>query len=509
MPQTETKYSPDQLRAQLERWTWLDHPLLRNKLAEILSRLAATLALMPSEGTRILQIGDVPNLLTLLLSDLPSRELELVHHSPHGHQRAPILREYKLKEGLSGKQYAYWVMNTELTGLPYPDDSIDGVILEETLHRLCYDPVQAVAEMHRVLKPGGWLLLTTPNAASHLNIVDTWLARSVRSRCCFSLPGIRRILEAEHAFAVVSAEAKRLSDRNSSDIRYRSVRLLKAPWLHEEHLFVLARKARPHHLPPRAELLTCEPEMVTYLPSLLPLVFRSGTIDQDIFHQVAVNNEYRLPYRLTQDDVLIDIGAHIGAFAYAALQRGAGMVYAVEADRDNCRLAESNLQTFIEQERAKVIWGAVWRSDVNEYPLYHGGYSWKGGLANTGGGSVVWCREGEPVVTIPFDELMTEATQQGQRRIRLLKLDCEGSEWPILFTSQKLGLIDAICGEFHEISGQYDSNPDAPFQIGSYDRFTVVELERLLKGEGFRFAYERNRDESGAPTPYGLFFAQR
>ena len=47
------------------------------------------------------------------------------------------------------------------------------------------------------------------------------------------------------------------------------------------------------------------------------------------------------------------------------------------------------------------------------------------GIVNTGNGSVVWGL-GEPVAKIAFDEVVDLATNGGERRVRLLKLDCEG-----------------------------------------------------------------------------------
>ena len=76
------------------------------------------------------------------------------------------------------------------------------------------------------------------------------------------------------------------------------------------------------------------------------------------------------------------------------------------------------------------------------------------GIVNTGSGSVIW-GGGEPVAKVAFDEIVDRVTNHGERRVRLLKLDCEGAEWPILLTSQRLDLIDEICGEFHEIGGQF------------------------------------------------------
>lgn len=49
----------------------------------------------------------------------------------------------------------------DLLALPFPDGVFDGVILTEVLEH-CIDPRAAVAQILRVLKPGGLLLVTSP-----------------------------------------------------------------------------------------------------------------------------------------------------------------------------------------------------------------------------------------------------------------------------------------------------------------------------------------------------------
>src|SRR5262245_31313931 len=56
--------------------------------------------------------------------------------------------------------------NLEKDRAPYDDESFDGVVLMEVLEHFTSDPMFAMAELNRVLKPGGFLLLTTPNLAS-------------------------------------------------------------------------------------------------------------------------------------------------------------------------------------------------------------------------------------------------------------------------------------------------------------------------------------------------------
>lgn len=49
----------------------------------------------------------------------------------------------------------------DLLALPFPEASFDGVVLTEVLEH-CTDPVAAVREVFRVLRPGGLLLVTSP-----------------------------------------------------------------------------------------------------------------------------------------------------------------------------------------------------------------------------------------------------------------------------------------------------------------------------------------------------------
>ena len=242
--------------------------------------------------------------------------------------------------------------------------------------------------------------------------------------------------------------------------------------------------------------------------------FRPGTNDRLIYEGIYEQNEYRLPPSFNSLDLIVDIGAHVGFFSALALERGAGVVYAVEAHPENYQLAVQHLKAGLEQGRVEVRWGAVWRSDEERTILYHSGF--KRGFdhphpdieINTGAGNVIFHQIGEEVPTIPFDELLWEATQQGNRRVRCLKIDCEGAEWPILLTSKKLHLVKEIVGEFHEIGGAYDSLDPLCLRLSGYERFTVEELERFLGDHHFTFSYHRAKRNDGSPAPRGTFFAQ-
>jgi FkbM family methyltransferase len=249
--------------------------------------------------------------------------------------------------------------------------------------------------------------------------------------------------------------------------------------------------------------------------------FRPATMDEMIFNDVAIFNEYRLPEHFAADDIVIDIGAHIGSFAFAALMRGCRQIYAVEADRANFQLASDNLSEAIAHNHVRLRHAAAWRSDANTDQLRFAGYqpfpksyNEMAGMINTGNGSVIW-GTGEPVEKIAFDSLVDQATDNGEKPIRLLKLDCEGAEWAILLTSQRLHLVDEICGEFHELGGEFleigeDRQSAEPiFQARNFPNLTVEVLMNLLTESGFTASYHRHQRPDGALEGLGLFFAQR
>ena len=229
--------------------------------------------------------------------------------------------------------------------------------------------------------------------------------------------------------------------------------------------------------------------------------FRGGIPwDKHIFHEVVIANEYQLPDFFKPEDIIVDVGMHVGSFCYAALARGSHNVYGYEADRENYNLATANLKPF--GEGVHLHQKAVWRSDRRGDILYHPGSS---AIGNSGGGTVYWTG-GNKMDVIAFDDILQEVTHDGKDRVRMVKMDCEWAEFPILLTSRKLALIDSIHGEFHEMNdGRYDSTPIPPVaQIAGVERFTLDELTKCLKQAGFLVTATRSGN-----SRFGKFFATR
>jgi Methyltransferase FkbM domain len=233
------------------------------------------------------------------------------------------------------------------------------------------------------------------------------------------------------------------------------------------------------------------------------LHMRPDTLDRFIYEQVVERNEYCLPDRFEPADVVVDLGVHIGAFAHAALMRGCGHVYGVEADRENLRLATENLRGYIDGGAVALTYGAAWRSDPNDDELAFQGYPSYGPMVNTGGGRVLPVRNGEPLPKVNFDAFILGATRDGEHRVRFLKVDCEGSEWPILLTSKRLDLVDEIAGEFHE--GEEDGMDSNEEYSGS----TCEDLGETLGKQGFDVTFHPYPFQVHFFRRIGLFFAKK
>lgn len=220
---------------------------------------------------------------------------------------------------------------------------------------------------------------------------------------------------------------------------------------------------------------------------------RAQSWDRVIFENV-IGGEYGAIDVLGK--TVVDIGAHIGSFSILAVMKGARRVLAYEAGADNFDLLVTNCGAL---SAVECHHAAVWRSDAGDAAL-----SWReaSNPQNTGGGTVIECAAvaGEStnagrrsaVATIPFDDIVERAGT-----VDLLKIDAEGSEYPILLTSGKLDRVDAIVGEFHDIAGL-----DTRMEIPGFPEWSIELLHEHLGRQGFDVDVRRK-------GPLGFFRAAR
>jgi FkbM family methyltransferase len=192
-----------------------------------------------------------------------------------------------------------------------------------------------------------------------------------------------------------------------------------------------------------------------------------------------------------EEDVVIDIGAHIGSFSFACHYLGSRGIHAFEASPTNFARLRHHLSDL---PGMYLYHRAVFRSDAPAADaLLHSGPA----FLNTGAGNVIFggqlfdadtqeswiAAEAEQswVQTVPLDEVLGRF-----ERVKLLKLDCEGSEYPILLTSTQLPRVERIVGEYHEIHARAMPLLVAEARLDGVAAFGPDVLARKLEATGFR-----------------------
>ena len=123
-----------------------------------------------SEGSSIIEFGAVPLIFTAALS--------ATNYSVTGVDIAPErYRETIDKLGINVAK-----CNIELEKLPFENNSFDTAIFNEIFEHLRINPIFTLSEVLRVLKPGGVLMLSTPNLRSIAGIIN--FLRHNRSFSC-------------------------------------------------------------------------------------------------------------------------------------------------------------------------------------------------------------------------------------------------------------------------------------------------------------------------------------
>jgi len=164
--------------------------------------------------------------------------------------------------------------------------------------------------------------------------------------------------------------------------------------------------------------------------------------DIDILMENLVLNQYRFRDTVKSGDTIVDIGAHIGIFSLLAAYACPDVtVFAFEPQSDNFALLRENVAL---NPRAHIIpINRAVASDRTRDKLYKA-------PSNTGAHSLFGC--GGSFETVESTELRTVLDSLPNKRIDLLKLDCEGAEFDIIrhASIEDLRRIRQIVMEIHE-----------------------------------------------------------
>jgi methionine biosynthesis protein MetW len=127
-----------------------DHPVADTRLRIVLDLILA------ARAETLLDIGCGRGTLgAMILAQRPNMRI-------YGTELTPASIEEATQVGIT------IVTKDVTTGISLPDESVDVVVMGEIIEHLV-DPDAVVDEVHRVLRPGGQLIVTTPNIASWTN----------------------------------------------------------------------------------------------------------------------------------------------------------------------------------------------------------------------------------------------------------------------------------------------------------------------------------------------------
>jgi glycosyltransferase involved in cell wall biosynthesis/SAM-dependent methyltransferase len=136
------------------------------------SRLAKTLEMIPpgDASERILEMGAYLQITPALRSRLGYGEVRGCYFGTPGRT------DHRAETSTEGEAFACDIdhFDAEKDAFPYPDGHFSTVLCCELIEHLFADPMHLMVEANRILKPGGHLLITTPNIAS-LRAVDAVL----------------------------------------------------------------------------------------------------------------------------------------------------------------------------------------------------------------------------------------------------------------------------------------------------------------------------------------------
>jgi predicted SAM-dependent methyltransferase len=143
---------------------WTPAPEARQYVETHRTRLEIILAMTPAGGPqdRILEMGAYLQITPALKTRLGYGEVRGCYLGPAGHTEHDEL----VSEEGERFQCDVDLFDAEQDPFPYPDGWFATVLCCELLEHLARDPMHMMVEINRVLRPGGHLLLTTPNIAS-------------------------------------------------------------------------------------------------------------------------------------------------------------------------------------------------------------------------------------------------------------------------------------------------------------------------------------------------------
>ncbi len=185
-------------------------------------------------------------------------------------------------------------------------------------------------------------------------------------------------------------------------------------------------------------------------------IYQDLIVVQDVYDRDSYQTKH-FPSNVGPGEIVVDIGAHIGAFARLWREKNRhATIVCVEVCPENIPALLANVESFAKVRQAACTY------EIGPMALLNACYS---NCESTGGSTVVldtvepllapqdrgrYLEDRRPITKVTLEEIMASLQVD---RIDLLKLDCEGSEYSILQHSPAVhdGRVRAIVGEYHGV----------------------------------------------------------
>lgn len=190
-----------------------DSSFIKAYVDDALARFFNTIDLLEGKTSgKMLEIGGNPYLLTILLNQLCDFEITPTNFFNLSVYDAEVGKgQQKVRSLLFGEEHTfdYLHLNVELSEYPFKDGTFDTILFCEVLEHIVVDPLNCFGKLFRALRPGGQLVLTTPNAVRLINFAHMLVGKNFFDRYHpqngiygrhnreFTLSEVTRILEAE------------------------------------------------------------------------------------------------------------------------------------------------------------------------------------------------------------------------------------------------------------------------------------------------------------------------
>jgi SAM-dependent methyltransferase len=144
---------------------------LNGYVADSFRRFIHTWSMVRDQKGSCLELGANPYFTTFLLNEYTELELTYANYfgGDEGTGRQVVTFESDGVTKTINCEFDHF--NMEESQFPYEDNSFDVVLYCEIIEHLLMNPVHTLREIHRVLKPGGIAIVTTPNVNRLGNVV--------------------------------------------------------------------------------------------------------------------------------------------------------------------------------------------------------------------------------------------------------------------------------------------------------------------------------------------------